>query len=494
MKRIVFAALAALSPLVAHAAFVNPDGTGQALIYPYYTVQSANGDAFNTYVSVVNHTDVAKALRVRFRESRAGKDVGALNVYLAPQDTWTAALVPNGQGGATVISSDLSCNSVASGQPWSFALSGARYSGTNDDGNGNGLDRLREGWIEVLEMGEIAQPGAVSALAHNFSGYPANCPVVEPLLASGAGAVAPPAGGLSGTLTLINVANGVNFAVKAEALDQLATRSYYRPANDPYPDFAAEEIDPVSLVTAGRTTWISYWVNPYDAVSAALLRSEAWGEYVLDTATASHTELVVTFPTRSFYYKARPAPQPSGYEGPFQGVAGWSPNCATTVPGLSWFGTDVGFGAYDRESQGFRATRSTDSLGVALPHPYAICGSAAVIDVGVDPAATTAPTALLGSNRGALYGHKVGSGLSGWISLVPYDVGLSMQSLPRSLRVDTLTGTVTTGSHRIYGMPMTGFVARTFTNGALHCSAGTCLGNYGGAYPLDYRRQIQPAS
>jgi len=41
---------------------------------------------------------------------------------------------------------------------------------------------------------------------------------------------------------------------------------------------------------------------------------------------------------------------------------------------------------------------------------------------------------------------------------------------------------------------MTGFVVRTFSNGTLHCSAGTCLGNYGGAYPLDYRRVIQPAS
>src|SRR6478736_5669318 len=131
MMRFVLAQLAVLSPLLAHVVFVNPDGTGQALIYPYYTVQGANGDAFNTYVSVVNHTGVAKALRVRVRESRAGKEVGSLNVYLAPQDTWTAALIPNGQGGATLISSDLSCNSVQNGQPWSVGLSGAQYSGTN---------------------------------------------------------------------------------------------------------------------------------------------------------------------------------------------------------------------------------------------------------------------------------------------------------------------------------------------------------------------------
>jgi hypothetical protein len=489
VKRFILAALAALSPVLAHAVFVNPDGTGQALIYPYYTVQSANGDAFNTYISVVNHTAVAKALRVRLRESRAGKEVASLNVYLAPQDTWTAALVPNGQGGATLLSGDLSCNSIQNGQPWSIPLSGAQFSGVNDDGNGGGTDRLREGWIEVLEMGEIAQPGATAALEHNASGYPANCGAVEPALASGGGTVGPPQGGLSGTLTLINVANGVNFAVKAEALDQLATRSYYRPASDPYPDFAAQEIDPVSVTTTGRTTWISYWVNPVDAVSAALLRREAWGEYVLDTATASHTEVVLTFPTRSFYLNNLVTP--ARYESPIPGKTGWSPDCSTATPGVL-SGIDVAFGYYDREAQGFPPFTAPDLGGVPPPHPYSICASAAVVDVGTDP--TAAPTGLLGSTRGAHYGSSLGKGLSGWISVVSYDPHISMQSLPRSVRVDSTTGTVTLGAHLLFGMPMTGFVVRTFTNGALHCSAGMCLGNYGGAYPLDYRRQIQPAS
>jgi hypothetical protein len=489
MKRFMLAAFAALSPLLAHAVFVNPDGTGQALIYPYYTVQSANGDAFNTYVSVVNHASVGKALRVRVRESRAGKEIGSLNVYLAPNDTWTAALVPNAQGGATLSSTDLSCNSVQNGQPWSMGLSGAQYSGVNDDGAGNGVDRLREGWIEILEMGEIAQPEAVAALTHNTSGYPANCDSVEPLLASGGGAVGPPSGGLSGTLTLINVANGVNFAVKPEALDQLATRSFYRRASDPYPDFSVQEIDPVSVNTTGRTTWISYWVNPVDAVSAALMRDEAWAEYVLDPSTASHTELVVTFPTRSFYRNTLASPPQ--YNTPVPGFAGWSPDCTTGTPGVE-SGTAVGFGFYTREGQGFPPTTLPPVGGVPPPHPYWICGSAAVVDVGTDP--TTAPTALLGSTRGVHYGSRLGTGFNGWISVVAYDPGLSLQSLPRSLRIDALTGTVTTGSHLLRGLPMTGFAVRTFTNGVLHCSAGTCLGNYGGAYPLDYRRLIQPAS
>ena len=44
----------------AQAIYHDPNGTGQALVYPYYTVQSASGNAFNTYISVVNTTTVVE--------------------------------------------------------------------------------------------------------------------------------------------------------------------------------------------------------------------------------------------------------------------------------------------------------------------------------------------------------------------------------------------------------------------------------------------------
>ena len=49
----------------AEAVYLNPNGTGQVLVYPYYTVQSAGGNAWNTYLSVVNTTSRAKAARQR---------------------------------------------------------------------------------------------------------------------------------------------------------------------------------------------------------------------------------------------------------------------------------------------------------------------------------------------------------------------------------------------------------------------------------------------
>ncbi len=54
----------------AQAIYQDPNNLGQALVYPYYTVQSAGGNAFNTFVSVTNTTTSVKVVKVRFREGK----------------------------------------------------------------------------------------------------------------------------------------------------------------------------------------------------------------------------------------------------------------------------------------------------------------------------------------------------------------------------------------------------------------------------------------
>jgi hypothetical protein len=53
------------------------------LIYPYYTVQSAGGNLYNTYVSITNTTSRAKVVKVRFREGKTSAEVLDFNVYLS---------------------------------------------------------------------------------------------------------------------------------------------------------------------------------------------------------------------------------------------------------------------------------------------------------------------------------------------------------------------------------------------------------------------------
>ena len=94
-------------------------------------MRTANGNPFNTFVSVINHEPSAKALRVRFREGRNGREVAGFNLFLSPYDMWTGALVSTGDG-AKVITTDNSCTNppfAAAGATREMAFSSAAYSG-----------------------------------------------------------------------------------------------------------------------------------------------------------------------------------------------------------------------------------------------------------------------------------------------------------------------------------------------------------------------------
>jgi len=90
-KKVLVSAVLAAAAGSAHAVYVNQNGQGQALIYPYYTVQGGH----NTYVSVVNTTSAVKVVKVRFREGKASAEVLDFNLYLSPNDVWTGAVVPS---------------------------------------------------------------------------------------------------------------------------------------------------------------------------------------------------------------------------------------------------------------------------------------------------------------------------------------------------------------------------------------------------------------
>ena len=114
----LYAALAGLGALgatgVAQAVSVNPDGLGQALIYPYYTVRTVptglvgSDAAYNSLLSVVNSTASAKAVKVRFLEGKNSREVLDFNLYLSAKDVWTAAIIPTTDG-AGIFTADKSC-------------------------------------------------------------------------------------------------------------------------------------------------------------------------------------------------------------------------------------------------------------------------------------------------------------------------------------------------------------------------------------------------
>lgn len=472
--RLVAAGLvAAAAPLSSPAVYVAADGLGQALIYPYYTVRSADGGAFNTYVSVVNHAADTKVLRVQFREGRVGDDVLDFTVILGPNDTWTAGLVASTADPASparLITADASCTFPAIPAE-GVDFRDFRYVQESPFA-GTGLERTREGWIEVFEMGTRVGANAASGCAA--------LEVVNP-----SSDVGPPTGGISGTVALINVARGVDFALNAQALAQLSRVPIYRGVGSEL-DFDTPGIEPVSDVIANGYLYRSTWPRPADAVSAALMRFSWITEFMLDAATRSHTEVVMTFPTRRNHVTR------SSASAPFTRPAASPADCTQAS------GETVAISWYDREARGGQVTNQ-DTVAT-------LCPASAVIDIRNDLPVTTLPvpapgagTAVLGSVNRGLGGSALSVDVgvqNGWLAIRPGTGGANMFSLAGSTRTDLATGEVVEGVHFFVGLPVVGFSVRTLDNGTLSCaSAGSagdtpCQGTYGSAFAFKYRPSV----
>jgi hypothetical protein len=463
--------IAASSSLEAHAVYLNPNGSGQALIYPYFSTQSKDGSPFNTYVSLVNRSSDAKVLRVRFREGRAGREVAVFNLYLGSRDTWTAALVPTSQG-TRLITVDQSCvNSPfagVAGGPLSYDFDASSFSGSHSDGLGTDATRLREGYVEVLEMATLTGASAANVAMDTSTNPPRphNCAAVQGDAVSLE--TAAPSGGLSGTLTVINVANGLDFTVNADALEELASRAYYRDVGDSYPDFNAAEVDPVATFQANGKSYRTTWGTGVQAVSAALTHASLGGEVILDTITASATDWVVTFPMQRFSALAHPPTSYPAGAGQGQPVSiEFSPRDGTSVvlldecgmlcpgnaypvsPLLPWTATVLSFRT-NSSSASVEPTSSSTALASA------------------NAVRVTLPTSAQNGTGSVVFGP----------ALNPSGVPFTGSSIRHSDGVVSSEGAV------LGGLPAAGFMARTLQNGFLQCGSALCQGNYGGAYPL----------
>ena len=478
------AACLAIGLCAAHGALavsLNPEGYGQALIYPYYTVRATTGNPFNTYITVVNHDTSAKAVRVRFREGRMGREVGTFNLYLSPNDAWAGAIVPT-QFGAKVITRDRSCTSPSLFPPDSptgpvevgeLQFNDSAYSGANADGLGEGPDREREGYVEMIEMATLTGDSA-AAVTHTSSGVPADC--FQAASTTFAPSVGPPAGNLSGTGTLINVASGMDFTFNAEALDALATASYFRNVSDPYPDFDAAEVTPVSHITWQGNQYRLVWSRGIDAVSSVLMRLQVFNEIVRDPATQSATDWVLTFPTRRFYVT------PTTADLPFSRAN--NANCE-----------DLAILSANREElRAIQTSVCQPDLGCG-PR-LRTCFTSNVITMR--DSSVTSPTPVLGSfniNEGP---PPVATSqiVSGWAMTLFVGPGPSagLKSLPVTTIRDMRNDSLSAGERVVRGLPVVGLMARTFLNGTLTCGSINCQGNYGGSFVHRYRRFINAPS
>ncbi len=294
-RRTLFACITAalVGPCPAGAVDVASDGTGGALIIPYYTVDNGN----TTIVTISNDSSQPKGVKLTVRESVNGRDVLGFNLYLGAYDQWSAAIFSlSPSSGAFLTTSDSSCTVPAirgnNALP-TLPSDGARYvpfrnffySGDRADGGPAALTRTRQGYIEVIETATLTGPSAASATPRDCArlvaawatnGYWINNRTVD---------VTAPTGSISATAEIIDVAKGAAVSVPVVALENFRAATAPAPHEPP----------------GGDTPTLADATGGIDAVSAALVRGAIANEVSTDAAIDAQTEWVVTFPTKRYH-------------------------------------------------------------------------------------------------------------------------------------------------------------------------------------------------
>lgn len=470
---------------MANAVYLNPDGLGSVLVYPYYTVNGGN----STLLSVVNTTSEGKAVKVRFLEAYNSREVLDFNLYMSPFDVWVAQVAENGAGGASVFTNDNSCTVPvipATGAAFrTIAFDGQSAQGK--DGGPTSLARTREGYVELIEMGTVTntQNSTLNAITHGSTSVPSNCNVVVKAWSGGGYWVgnplidiSDPDGGLFGSGSIINVGEGTIEAYNAEAIDAFyvaATTATHTAPGSLSPSIASATSLTSNVFANGALVTTTY-LQGVNAVSSLFMVDNVYNEYVVDPGLNAATEWVVTFPTKRFYVDKANLYLPA--------ATSWRPFdvlFTSTNGGTSC--SPVGLQFWNREEQ-------TTSTGVDFsPAPTAagtaLCYEAQVITFNQG----TPPSTVLASALEANIDLTQVGFTSGWarIDLVNDSLGQPDPNHHLATTPEASSATATAPAGNVFlGLPATGFAVIEYVNG--NAGGAGVLSNYTGLYRHKFHR------
>lgn len=460
---------------LANAVDLNPDGLGQVLLYPYYTVNKGQ----DTLISVVNTTSVGKAVKVRFLEGYNSREVLDFNLFLSANDVWTAAVTTAGDnhadtGGAKVITNDKSCTTPAipaAGQPFSsLTYTGGSIAPFNvKDSGPQTIERTREGYLEIISMGDIVPNSPLDgAITHSQNGKPnegvppgCGSPPTKGTGPVDTNSLVPPTGGLFGSGSIINVAEGTFFGYNADAIDGFTDTTLF---------FGSSALEPslqnanTAALPQGARSYIFIngnlltvdYAQGVDAVSAVFMSDALYNEYLVNDdivggSLGANTDWIVNFPTKRFYVDG--LAYPGTPRAPFvEKFAGGESNVA------------VGIDLFDQEEG-----HTTSEEGFSPPagvRPSSLPYEVNVISF-LSETASGDPSGVFGSH---LRPNINPYGQAGWLRL---DLNPSIES-------HTLPGGVSsTGTVTLNGLPATGHMGYNVINAN---AAPGKLANYSGMF------------
>lgn len=381
------------------AVHLDPAGRGQVLIYPYYSAQ----DGAQSLLSIVNHQNTGKAVKLRLREARNGREVATLNLYLAEHDVWTAALFTAPDGNPGLLTDDSTCTvpdvrtsatlpRLPNGRRY-LPLSNQNFIGPLTDGGPTDVGRTAAGYIEVVEMASLIDNSDSDRYATPISDVPYSCASLvaawEQMDSQGywhadpGVDLLPPSGGLSGTLSLLRVADGTAWSIPVTAIDSFSVVQQHTAPGASLPDLSSAVTETArtkvtsDIVQRGRLLR-SEWpqARAIDAVSAVLSQQAIRVEYSEEAGIGARTDWVLTLPTRRFY--SDPA-LTAVHIPPFTVRSDQAQRCEVLRPR-----------PYNRE--GARPVGFTEFPGVREPGTC-VCDATQVLPVGgmAEAASTTAP-------------------------------------------------------------------------------------------------------
>ena len=329
-------AAAAAAPLAAAPLQVDPSGSGEVLLHPYYTVEGG----LTTLLTLHNGDAAVKAVRLRVREGRNGRTALSMNLYLRAYEQWTAAIVDTGEGAELYSNSDACLLTPGPVEQGAYRFGNGDYTGGRRDHPLDadpalaGLGRTRSGLIEVIEMGTLVAGNGPAELADEVTGlrvngsYQRNCAAVAAAWQGAwaddpAASIGLPRGGLRGSAQIVDVEGGALFAVPATALVNVyrvesAPGHLHRPADHPFPDLTAADHggfvdvrvagveEPVRVMRAGGPG--SGERDLPDAISLALLTAGMENRVSTTPELAGSANFVVSLPTKHYYTDSYDAP------------------------------------------------------------------------------------------------------------------------------------------------------------------------------------------
>lgn len=320
---------------------VNANGVGYINILPYYSAQGDNVSMF----SVTNtSTTTYKLAKVRFRGAEFSDDVFDFQLFLSPQDVYTFYVARDAATGeAKFYTDDNSCTLPARDVLNGAALSTQRLVGTADQK----IAGTREGYVEIISMADVTDVDVQNAVKHSGHGgmTQSNALSKPACTASVLGApgnaidltakLGPATGGLMSWGIVADLKSTKAFTFTATAIsptgaDVPTKPLYWRQADlqkDVYAGGAATltktnintysadaalqliepyEFDLPDLSTPYAAGTAGAYADPVAQRNAVTDLFATSGtvvtEYVTDDGIAASTDVVLSQPTRRFYY------------------------------------------------------------------------------------------------------------------------------------------------------------------------------------------------